>query len=128
MQPRIGFVTMLVALGLSGPALAQSDCRATAKSERDMSACLTTLTRAQGNEMAAAIKTLRDRYKDPSEKGFAPLLDRAQKQWVAWREAECPFRNFESRDGSGYATILLTCRFEMNGERIKVLKDLVDSP
>ncbi|HRJ69582.1 MAG TPA: lysozyme inhibitor LprI family protein [Beijerinckiaceae bacterium] len=109
------------------PALAQEECR-NAATERDMGACLARKTQGQGREMAAAIKTLRERYTEPSEKAFGPAMDKAQRAWIAWRDAECAFRNFESRQGTGYGNILATCVSDLNAERLKTLKDMVDSP
>lgn len=118
------FALILAAL----PAFAQVDCRPATKTERDMAQCLQTMAKAQATEMAAAVRTLKARYADPSEKGFAPLIDKAQRAFSAWRDAECSFRTFESRQGTGYANILAACAYDLNGERLKTLKDMVDSP
>lgn len=107
---------------------APDDCRKTAANERDLAACLAKLAKEQGAAMATAIRALKQRYTEPSEKSFAPALDKAQRAWIAWRDAECALKTWESRQGSGYGNIRAACVLDGNAARLKRLQEMVDNP
>ncbi len=124
-----GAVIALLALSAAAQtAPATDDCRKTAANERELAACLAKLTKEQGAAMATSIRALKQRYTEPSEKSFAPTLDKAQRAWATWRDAECGLKTWESRQGSGYANIRAACLLDENAARLKTLQEMVDNP
>ena len=62
------------------------------------------------------------------KKSFSAPFDVAHRAWLAFRDADCKAKTFESYGGSGYNSIFATCLIEMNNIRVEDLKGRADSP
>lgn len=57
------------------------------------------------------------------DKEAASRLRAAQRAWIAFRDAECAYRNYENRGGSGENIGLLECLTGLTNERTKQLQE-----
>jgi uncharacterized protein YecT (DUF1311 family) len=85
-------------------------------------------------ELNAQYKTTRDllRQRDaagtPETRGAEEALVKAQRAWVAYRDAECSSRGFQARGGSMEPLVLSACRTDLTQKRTAELKELTDQP
>ena len=56
--------------------------------------------------------------------GYRDALIRAERAWIAYRDAHCVTMSYTMRGGSGEGTAAAVCRLELTELRIKQLREL----
>lgn len=69
---------------------------------------------AAWDQLSAAVLT---RLRTSGEPGAAPLLDGAQTQWLAFRDAECSYRQARFGAGSGAQVEFANCMADLSADR-----------
>lgn len=83
---------------------------------------------AQWSETAAVLKR-RDAERDAAHDqgaGFFETLLKAQRAWIAYRDAHCMSEGFAFRGGSMEPLIVATCKASLTDMRTGQLKDLIE--
>ena len=62
-------------------------------------------------------------YGDDGRPGHAETLLKAQRAWIAFRDAHCDYSGFEARGGSMEPMLVGYCLEQLTLERVKQLKD-----
>ena len=70
--------------------------------------------------------TERDKAADADGKGATDALVTAQRNWVAFRDANCALSGFQARGGSMEPMLISSCLADMSGKRAEELKALTD--
>jgi uncharacterized protein YecT (DUF1311 family) len=68
----------------------------------------------------------RDADSTPEDKGAEDALVKAQRAWVAYRDAECGSRGFQYHDGSMEPMVYSGCLTELTKRRTEELKALTE--
>ena len=113
----------MLLLALAAPAAAQEvDCTV-AESQNELTYCAEQDWNRADADLNAVYKTviaqLRDLDADlPDDlKGGEDALRRAQRAWVAFRDAECEAEGYAMRGGSGEAMLIYSCRARLSDQR-----------
>jgi uncharacterized protein YecT (DUF1311 family) len=122
----VRLVAILVLVILAGPAFADDapDCA----NQKDQ----TTMTRCAGLDYEEADKELNEVWKELTkptpdmDPEFSAAVLKAQRAWIAYRDASCAVAGFEARGGSMEPMLVGLCLAEMTRARTKELQRLVD--
>jgi uncharacterized protein YecT (DUF1311 family) len=68
----------------------------------------------------------RDEGSDVELKGADEALVRAQRAWIAYRDAQCDSAAFQSRGGSMQPLVLSSCKANLTRARVKELAVLIE--
>ena len=98
------------------------------------------LTMCAGQEFEKADKALNAQYKitreamrrrdaaaDEQFKGAEEALVKAQRAWIAYRDAHCVVEGFEARGGTMEPMVFVQCQAEVTGRRTDELKALAEN-
>ena len=77
------------------------------------------ISMADAREADAELKS----YGDDGRPGHAETLLKAQRAWIAFRDAHCDYSGFEARGGSMEPMLVGYCLEQLTLERVKQLKD-----
>ena len=77
------------------------------------------ISMADAREADAELKS----YGDDGRPGHAETLLKAQRAWIAFRDAHCDYSGFEARGGSMEPMLVGYCLEQLTLERIKQLTD-----
>jgi len=112
---------------MAWPAVAADDpCRHAAR-DPDFTACWNAEFKKSEAEVAKRLQVLAARHRKDEPK-LHDLMGKAQKAWLAWREAACGVETFESRGGAGFSVYWDKCRIKMNQARATELQKMIDEP
>lgn len=95
------------------------DC-ANASSQTAMSVCADQAYKKTDAQLNLVYKQITARLKD--DKDTTKLLVNAQKNWIAFRDAECAFSTSGSAQGSVYPMLVAQCRDGLTHTRVTDLK------
>lgn len=115
---RIPFAAFIF-LAVLPAVLRAQDC-ANASSQTAMSLCAGQAYGKTDAELNAAYKQITARLKD--DRDTSKLLRDAQRNWLAFRDAECAFSTSASAQGSVYPTLVAQCRDGLTHTRVTDLK------
>ncbi|WP_248796717.1 lysozyme inhibitor LprI family protein [Pseudomonas sp. MWU13-2105] len=114
--PLIAFLTVSL-LGLAAGAQAADNCDA---NQASMNECAGKEFKQADDDLNRYYKTQMDYLKTPANK--AALKD-AQRKWLAFRDADCLYRNGKPADGGSIWPLLdLQCKTELTRQRAAQLK------
>ncbi|OON41819.1 hypothetical protein BTJ39_01270 [Izhakiella australiensis] len=104
------------------PALAV-DC-ANATTQADMNQCANEDYKKADGELNT---TYKQALKATSGKQKS-LLQAAQKKWIEYRDADCNFQTFKSKDGTVWPMNVSACLQDKTQQRTKELKSMLNCP
>ncbi len=105
------------------PAWSQ-DCNPEDESQMGMNICADADYKAEDAKLNRAYREIVKRLSDsPEDK---KLLQAAQRDWIAFRDAECAFATNDSKDGSIYPMLLSQCLADLTAARTKQLGGYLD--
>ncbi|MER8884613.1 lysozyme inhibitor LprI family protein [Mesorhizobium sp. C280B] len=123
---RTGLATLILAVPLFAGVARADDC-ANAQDQGTLNECA-------GNAFDKADKKLNDAYKqiEGRLKGDAEtkkLLVDAQRNWVAFRDAECAFQG-GPREGAGsmYPMVVYDCQTALTNDRVRDFENYLNCP
>jgi uncharacterized protein YecT (DUF1311 family) len=100
----------------------------------------TDMTICAGRDLADADKALNTQYQltrkalkardadaSPEFKGGEEALVKAQRAWIAYRDAQCASVGFQARGGSMEPMLISSCEADLTRKRTAELKSLTDS-
>lgn len=108
------------------------DCQ-NATTQTDMNICADRDEKAADAALNAQYKKTRaasvdwDDNADGADKGAEAALLKAQRAWVAFRDAECDAEGFQAQGGSMQPMIISGCLATLTKQRTKELKDLAEA-
>ena len=120
-------ITVLFLLGAAlifpAPAARALDCE-NAATQAEMNACA-------GERYEQSDATLNQRYREAMDRldddeQARSSLRKAQRAWIAFRDAHCDFMTSGSRDGSIYPALQAGCLADLTDERTQELNTLLD--
>lgn len=126
MQRPISAFTFAFALSIfafSYPAQSQ-DCDPNDESQMGMNICAAADYKAEDAKLNRAYREIVKRLSDSPES--KKLLQTAQRDWIAFRDAECAFSTNDSKDGSIYPMLLSQCLADLTEARAKQLGAYLD--
>ena len=85
------------------------------------------LTQCADRELAKSDALLNQTYRKlvaDLDDEHRPLLQKAQRAWVGFRDADCDLDASVALGGSMHGMLVADCRAAMTGERVKALKAL----
>ena len=117
-------LTIAIALtALSSPALSQS-CDPADESQSGMNICADADYKAEDAKLNRAYREIVRRLADsPKDKD---LLTIAQRDWIAFRDAECSFATNGSKGGSIHPMLLSHCLADLTAARARQLSTYLD--
>lgn len=121
MRPPPAYVALLTILA-AGSASAL-DCK-NATTQADLNQCAGQRLGAADRRLNRVYQAYADRLSAPSRAG----LKRAQRAWIAFRDAECGFRAGAVEGGSIQPMVAAQCRTGLTEARAKALESLVACP
>jgi len=114
--PVVAFLTFNL-LGLAAGVQAADDCDA---SQAAMNACAGKAFKQADDDLNKYYKAQMDYLKTPASK---EALKDAQRKWLAFRDADCLYRNGKPTDGGSLWPMLdLQCKAELTQQRAAQLK------
>jgi len=96
-----------------------ADC-ANASDQMTLNECANNDYKKSDAELNKLYKEIRNRLNQQPD--TAKQLVAAQRAWIVFRDAECDFATFNSKDGSAYAMLVNMCRDGLTQARIKDFK------
>ncbi|ROM76883.1 MULTISPECIES: lysozyme inhibitor LprI family protein [Pseudomonas] len=99
---------------------AQADDCANAMTQGDMNQCSAQEYKAADKELNDLYKQITGRLKDNPE--AKQMLVKAQRAWIAFRDAECDFSASGVEGGSVYPLIYSTCMTTQTKTRVEAFK------
>lgn len=98
--------------------------------------CDNAMTQLEMNQCASeayaqANAALKQAYADVQHRSQAPqrlLLEKAQQHWLAYRDANCDFQNYNAQEGSVGPMVLALCLTAETQARASFLKQMLDCP
>lgn len=112
-------VLLLIAL-VSASVARANDCATAANTQLGMNECADMAYKKTDAELNAVYAQIRQRLKDDNR--TAKLLVTAQRNWLAFRDAECAFSSSAGAEGSIYPLLVTQCRDGLTRKRIDDLK------
>ncbi|QBF26343.1 DUF1311 domain-containing protein [Pseudomonas tructae] len=116
---------------LAMPAQASSLCPR-ANTEAQMYDCMQQALKRSDRQLNELYHALVARFKDEGATPGRPTQDlalkKAQRAWIAFRDASCEFETYESVGGSGYGTIHTHCLLQQTQARVEYLKRVTGMP
>lgn len=97
------------------------------KTQQEMDACTQKSLNLRTRHMKMILGQLMKNYK-AGEAGMAKALEKSQHSWQVYKNNNCKLETYDSRSGSGYASILNACLETKTNERISYLQWLLDNP
>ena len=120
---RLALTITLATFAFSHPALSQ-ECDPNDESQMGMNICAAADYKAEDAKLNRAYREIVKRLADsPEDK---KLLQTAQRDWIAFRDAECAFSTNDSKDGSIYPMLLSQCLADLTDARAKQLGAYLD--
>ena len=120
-MPLIVAIGALVAAGaMVGPASAVPPKCNDQSTQADLDVCADQEFKAADTALNRAYTEIQKRLSDDAD--GKKRLTVAQKAWIGFRDAECDFQTFNSRDGSIYPMIVSECLTAMTKKRTEELK------
>ncbi|CAK9888702.1 MULTISPECIES: lysozyme inhibitor LprI family protein [Pseudomonas] len=120
-----------VLLALATPVQASSLCPG-ANTEVQMLECMQRSLKKSDRQLNQLYQELVTRFKDEGASPGRPTQDvalkKAQRTWIAFRDASCELETYESVGGSGYATIHTHCLLKQTQARVQYLKQISGMP
>lgn len=116
---------MVVLLGMVGitHAGAAEDCNK-APTQSAMTECEVKAYEEADHKLNEVYKQTAARLADLPE--VKASLTKAQRAWIAFRDADCEFTNAQAGGGSLYATLINQCLTEATNRRIETLQGYLD--
>ena len=122
-------------LATAAPAPAEDepdvDCK-NQKTQMDMTYCAGQDFVAADDELNAQYKRTRQAMKawdadaSPDLGGAEEALVKAQRAWIAYRDAQCAFHGYQAKGGTMEPMIVSGCKAELTLRRTQELKDQTD--
>ncbi len=109
---------ILAVAGLSGKALAQG-CDPADESQAGMNICADAGYKSEDAKLNKAYREIVKRLADDAE--GKKLLQKSQRDWIAFRDAECAFSTNDSKGGSIYPMLLSQCLAGLTAARAEQL-------
>ena len=113
-------LALLLLAGTAAPALAL-DCK-TASDQTSLNQCADKDFKAADSELNAVYGQVTGRLVNAAAPDAKGLLTTAQRNWVAFRDAECAFQSSDSEGGSMHPMVVLGCQTGLTRKRIGELK------
>ena len=110
---------LLSVLGQSVQAVAQ-ECDPSDESQAGMNICANAEYRAADAKLNKAYGEIVRRLAEDA--GAKKLLQKAQRDWIAFRDAECAFSVNDSKGGTIYPMLMSECLEDLTNERTKQLE------
>jgi uncharacterized protein YecT (DUF1311 family) len=111
------FLSACLAFLATAPAARAEDCDRNDDSQSMMNICADADYQAADAKLNAAYKELVGRNDESSNK----LLQTAQRDWIAFRNAECAYSTADSKGGSIHPMEVSQCLTELTNERTRQL-------
>lgn len=122
-QPALALALVLFAPApFAGPAAAQ-DCTAP-QTQTDMNICAAKDFEAADKALNATYRKLRKRIKHNAD--YTGALIKAQRAWIAYRDANCAFQSIGSVGGTIHPLLVAECQAGMTETRTKELQSLLN--
>ena len=102
-------------------ASAHSDPCVKAMTQTGMNSCAGAQFKQADNELNATYLKLKERYAD--DQGAVAGLTKAQRAWVAFRDAECELEAYPTQGGSVQSMIRLNCLARLTESRTPQLRE-----
>ncbi|MBB3654961.1 uncharacterized protein YecT (DUF1311 family) [Rhizobium sp. BK650] len=132
MRLKIGLMGGLLMLLAVGAAHAEDvDCE-NAQTQADMTSCAQARYDKADKSLNAQYKLTRtamvaiDKDLDGDMKGAEQALLKAQRAWIAYRDAQCDNYGFQARGGTMERMLVAGCLADLTDLRTKELKELAD--
>ena len=129
----IGALVLSVMVGLASAATSAAPRRqARGRAAAPADPCATKanqleLTQCAGRELAnseAALSQVYQKLRADLDDEHRPLLEKAQRAWIAFRDAECELDASHALGGSMFPMLVSDCRGGMAGTRVKDIQAL----
>lgn len=120
----IRYLTLAILAFSTSEALAQTPDCANAMTQADMNICAGKDYAKADAELNRVYKQARAALKPDAQ--ATKLLITAQRQWIAFRDADCQLEAYPNTGGSMYAMVLTMCRTRLTETRIKDLTAIVE--
>ncbi|MCP3748849.1 lysozyme inhibitor LprI family protein [Pseudomonas sp. SBB6] len=128
---RLFYSSIGLLMALATTAQASSLCPG-ANTEVQMLECMQQSLKKSDRQLNELYQALVARFKAEGSAPGQPTQDlalkKAQRAWIAFRDASCEFETYESVGGSGFATIHTHCLLKQTQARIQYLKQVTDMP
>ncbi|MBA8838074.1 lysozyme inhibitor LprI family protein [Ochrobactrum sp. RH2CCR150] len=102
-------------LFLSLPATAASNKCANAQDQATMTQCAGEDFSAADKKLNASFKEIQKRLADDAD--GKKLFVKAQRAWIAFRDAECAFTTADASGGSIYPMLVASCKTDLTKQR-----------
>lgn len=96
------------------------DCMDSATTQAEMTACAHKTYQAADAELNKVFHEIRQRIGDDAD--TQKLLRTAERDWIAFRDAECAFAASATEGGSAYMMTLDLCQADLTGQRVDALR------
>lgn len=120
-------LTLVLAFAAAAPAAAADDPCRHAERDPEFSRCWREQAKKSDAEIAKRLRVLAERNRK-DEPRLHDMMGKAQKAWLAWREAACRVDTFDSIGGSGFSVYWDKCLIRMNEARAAELQRMIDNP
>ena len=111
--------------------LALSACLSAHALECDNAMTQLEMNQCASESYAHADAALKQAYADVQRRSQTSqrlLLEKAQQHWLAYREANCEFQNYNAQEGSVGPMVLALCLTEETQARVSFLKRMLGCP
>jgi uncharacterized protein YecT (DUF1311 family) len=95
---------------------AQPDC-ASATDQATLTQCANNSLKASDAKLNQTFRALQAKVSKPGK----DKLQKAQRAWIAWRDAQCAFDSSGSSDGSVHGMVLASCLDDLTKAQTKLL-------
>jgi uncharacterized protein YecT (DUF1311 family) len=125
------YVVLLALAATVSPALAEEDCFA-GKTQGEITECARDDYRTEDAKLNKVYRQITDRLKskDKDDDGYfrniLKALIKAQRAWIAFRDAECAFVGSKTTGGSVNSSIIGACLSGLTQQRRKELEEYLD--
>ncbi|MDX7953313.1 lysozyme inhibitor LprI family protein [Lichenihabitans sp. Uapishka_5] len=114
-------VFAVILLVLSGVAARALDCK-TASDQTSLNQCSDKDFKVADAALNAVYGQVVGRLANAAASDAKGLLTTAQRDWLAFRDAECAFRASDSEGGSMHPMVALGCKTQLTQDRTAALK------
>ena len=113
------WILAIAILSLATATARAEDC-GNATTQAAMDDCAAASFQKSDTALNTAYKQIMARLKD--DEAARKLLTTAQRDWLAYRDAECAFASSKVAGGSAYGMIATFCRDDLTTQRLKQLQ------